>query len=483
MRFFRRGLFGLFLTALTAGLLLAGVYIFQNAQNERDARKGARTDRERSFTVNVIPIEIGTIAPELTAFGEVVSGRTLELRTAANGALVEMSPNFLEGGAVDKGELLFTTDPASASATLALVQTELREAEAELSEAREALILSNDELKAAERQFALRMQAADRQVSLRERGVGTEAALETAELSASSAETSALGKRQGVANAKARINRAQTGLTRREINVAEAQRKLNDLTVYAGFDGVLTNVTGVLGGLTNANERLGELIDPNALEVAFRISSAQFANLAGASGGIEAAKVNVLFTGLSAPIPATVERSSAAVGEGLTGREIFARLSGDQVGSVRTGDFVTVKISEPALDGVAQIPTTSATAAGEVLIVGDDNRLSAANVEILRKQGDNLIVRARNIAGQRIVTQRAPQLGVGILIVPRDANAKVVLEESKDVKLTTDQQLKMRAYVQSGQMPDAVKERMLKQIKVGSMPKRMYDRISANMGT
>jgi hypothetical protein len=483
MRFFRRGLFGLFLTALTVGLLLAGVYIFQNAQNEREARKGPRGERERSFTVNVMPIEIGTIAPELIAFGEVVSGRTLELRTASGGALVEMSPNFREGGAVSKGDLLFATDPASATATLALAQTELREAEAELDEAREALLLSNDELKAAERQFALRMQAADRQKNLLKRGVGTESALENAELSASSAETSALGKRQGVANAKARINRAQTGLTRREINVSEAERKLNDLTVNAGFDGVLTNVSGDLGGLTNANERLGELIDPHALEVSFRISSAQFANLAGAQGGIEAAKVNVFFTGLSEPIPATVERSSAAVGEGLTGREIFARLTGDQVGSVRTGDFVTVKISEPALDGVAQIPATAANAAGEVLVVGEDNRLSAANVTILRKQGDNIIVRARGITGQNIVTQRAPQLGAGILIVPRDATAKTVLKDPEGVKLTAEQQAKMIAFVKGGAMPDPVKERMLKRIETGTIPQRMYDRLSESMGT
>jgi hypothetical protein len=485
MRFFRRGLFGLFLTALTVGLLLVGVYIFQNAQNEQANRKGKRTERERSFSVNVMPIKIGTISPELIAFGEVVSGRTLELRTSASGALVEMSPNFREGGAVARGDLLFATDPASASAILALAETELREAEAELSEARDALILSNDELKAAERQFALRLQAADRQKNLRSRGVGTESALESAELSASSAETAALGKRQGVANAKARINRAQTGLTRRQINVAEAQRKLEDLSVHATFNGVLTNVSGVLGGLTNANERLADLIDPNALEVSFRISSAQFANLSGATGGIKAANVEVLFTGLPKPIPATVERSSAAVGEGLTGREIFARLTGDQVTSVRTGDFVSVKISEPALDGVAQIPATSANANGEVLVVGDDNRLTAANVTILRKQGNNIIVRAHGLSGQRIVAQRAPQLGVGILIVPRDPNAKLDAEpkEPESVKLTAEQQVKMMEFVKGGQMPDGVKKRMLKQIETGAVSKRMYDRISSSMGT
>tara|TARA_R110002096_G_scaffold8802_4_gene35807 strand:- start:12850 stop:14301 length:1452 start_codon:yes stop_codon:yes gene_type:complete len=483
MRFLTRGLFGLFLTALTVGLLLAAVYVFQNAKNERDARNRPGTDRERTFTANVLPIEMGTISPELTAFGEVVSGRTLELRTAASGALVEMSPNFREGGAVAVGELLFATDPASARADLALAQASQREAVAELSEARDALILSQDELKASERQFALRMQAADRQKSLRKRGVGTESALETAELSASSAETAALGKRQSVANAKARINSAQTGLTRSEINLAEAERKLNDLSVTASFDGVLANVSGVLGGLANANERLGELIDPNALEVAFRISSAQFANLASATGGLKAAQVSVRFTGLTAPISARVERSSAAVGEGLTGREIFARLTGDQVSSVRAGDFVTITITEPSLDNVAQIPATAATSTGEVLVVGDDNRLSAATVEILRKQGDNLIVRADNINGQRIVKQRVPQLGVGILIEPRGDDAPTTVEEPQNVTLAPEQQAAMMAYVKGGQMPDDVKERILKRIETGTVPKRMFDRISANMGS
>lgn len=208
------------------------------------------------------------------------------------------------------------------------------EAKAELLESRDALILSNDELRASELQFALRIQAAKRQKSLLDRGVGTESALEAAEMSASSAEISSLGKRQAVANSIARINQAKSGLVRSKINLVEAQRKLSDISVTATFNGVLNNVTGVLGGLVNANERLGELIDPNALEVSFRISSEQFVNLESAVGGIKAASVSIYFTGLNTVIPAVIERSSAAVGEGMTGREIFARLVGKNAAAV-----------------------------------------------------------------------------------------------------------------------------------------------------
>ena len=63
MRFFNRSIFGLFLTVLTIGILLAAVYVFKNAQDDRDDRKRPRTDRERSFSVYVLPIKIEAIKP------------------------------------------------------------------------------------------------------------------------------------------------------------------------------------------------------------------------------------------------------------------------------------------------------------------------------------------------------------------------------------------------------------------------------------
>ena len=96
-----------------------------------------------------MPLKIESINPEVTVFGEVVSGRTLELRTSAGGKLVQMSENFRKGGTVSEGELLFATDPSSANAEVQLAETDVMEAKAELSEAEDALLLSNDELRAA----------------------------------------------------------------------------------------------------------------------------------------------------------------------------------------------------------------------------------------------------------------------------------------------------------------------------------------------
>lgn len=480
MRFMTRGLLGLCLLVLTAGLLLLAGNIFYQAIQEKQAQDARqRPQRERTFSVEVQTVTLQTVTPVIETYGEAISGRTLEIRAAAGGALVRLNPDFREGGKVKAGDLLFQTDPASAEAALKLLQAELVEAEAQLVEAQDALILAQDEQTAAERQAALRRQALERQESLKDRGVGTDAAIESAELALSSAEQTILGKRQAVADAKARISRAETQLSRTRINVDEAARKLRDTAVYAEFDGVLSDVSAVLGGLVNANERVGQLIDPNALEVLFRISNAEFARLTGSDAGLTDADVLVTFNGLPEPVRGRIARVSAAVGEGQTGRELYAALDLDQGASLRPGDFVGVRVEEPDLTGVAVIPAAAVTTAGEVLLVGADNRLEAAKVQVLRKQGDNVLVKADGIVGRQLVLKRAPQLGVGIRVEPKNAGG-LVIEDEALVPLNAEKQaLIIAALEQNRRIPVSVRERMLARVRTGEVPAQMAERLEA----
>lgn len=420
MKFMIRGLTGLFLAILTGALILAAATVFLSALNDRSVESGhGGTANERVFTVNVSRIEPITATPVVKTFGEIISGRTLEIRAASNGTLVQMSDNFREGGKVQKGDLLFQTDPATASANAQLAQAELEEAKAELNEANDALGLAHDELRASVHQFDLRQQVLARQKSLRDRGIGTETAMETAALSASTAEQATLAKRQNLANAKARINRAKIALSRSKINFNEANRKLADTYVFAKFDGVLSEVAGDLGGLVNANERLGKLIDPNALEVSFRVSNTEFNRIVGALKTLDQAKVLVAFDGVNASSAATIDRVSASVGEGQTGRELYASLNPKQITTARPGDFVSVHLEELPLDNVAILPATAVSATGEVLVLDADDRLIAQNVEVLRKQGEDVIVAIGDLSGREVVLERAPQLGAGIKVEPR----------------------------------------------------------------
>ena len=78
MRFLRQSLTGLLLLSLTLGLLVyAGQIVFSAVQERMADEPRVPERRERVFAVNVVEAREQTITPELTAYGEIQSRRTL----------------------------------------------------------------------------------------------------------------------------------------------------------------------------------------------------------------------------------------------------------------------------------------------------------------------------------------------------------------------------------------------------------------------
>ncbi|MBT8474120.1 MAG: HlyD family efflux transporter periplasmic adaptor subunit, partial [Alphaproteobacteria bacterium] len=369
MRFLRRSLMGLFLLCVTAGLIaFAGNMVYTALQERWADESPQRPARERIFAVNTVTFQPETITPILTTFGEISSRRTLEVRSAVAGEVVWVADTLEDGGTVEAGALLARIDAQNAEGARDTAQADLDEALAELRDAGRTLALAQDELTAAEDQAALRARALARQQDLLNRDVGTAAAVETAELAASSADQAVLARRQAVAQAEARQDQARTALQRREIALAEAERRLTETEIYAEFSGVLSDVSIVEGRIVSANERIAELVDPTALEVAFRVSTREYARLLNAEGRLPNAPVTVALDLLGIDIEATgiITRESAVVSDGQTGRQLYARL--DASPGFRPGDFVTVRIAEPGLADVARLPASAVDAANTVLV-------------------------------------------------------------------------------------------------------------------
>lgn len=484
MRFLRQSLTGLFLISLTLGLLVfAGQLVYDAVQDRLNREARVPPVRERIFAVNVVPYQVETIEPTLTAFGTVESRRTLDVRASAAGTIVELADNFEEGGRVEAGQLMVRVDPSDAQWALDRAKSEMLDAEAEAREADRGLVLAGDELAAAQEQAELRERAFQRQKDLEERGVGTAAAVETAELAASSARAAVLSRRQAVAQAEARVDQAATRIARTQIALDEAERRLAETEIFAEFSGTLTDVTIGEGGLVSVNERLAQLIDPDALEVAFRVSTSQYARLLDDAGRLRPAAVTVTLdvfgTDLSAK--AVLSRDSAAVGEGQTGRLIFARLV--EARGFKPGDFVSVQVSEPPLEFVARLPSSALDAANKVLVLGDEDRLEEVEVNLLRRQGDDVIVRARGLRDREIVAERTPLLGAGIKVRPLRGPDARVPEEPEMLELTEERRAKLVAFVEGNSfIPDEAKQRILTQLSKDKVPAQMVQRIESRMG-
>ena len=482
MRFLRQSLIGLVLTALTLGLLAYAGSLVRDAVQERMADdRRAPPARERVFAVGVITAQVGTETPVLETFGEVQSRRTLELRATTSGRVVWLAEGFEDGGLVSEGDVLMRIDPADAEAAVERAAVDLQDAEAELADAERSLLLARDETAAAVEQAELREKAFQRQVDLAGRGVGTAAAVETAELNAAAARQQVLSRRQAVAQAEKRLDQARTQVARSKIAVAEMQRDLDDTTVIAPFSGTLKETNVVEGRLVSANEQFAQLIDAKTLEASFRVSTAQFARLLDPSGALTKAPVRATLdvAGVDLQTEGMITRASAESSTGQTGRLVFARL--DAPRGFRPGDFVTVAVSEPPLDNVVRLPASAYDADGAVLAVTDEDRLERLEVRLIRRQGDDVLVRGRGLAGREVVEAISPLLGAGIQVRPIRRGAAP--EAPAMVQLTDERRAKLVAFVQANnRMPADVKERILTRLSEPKVPAQMIQRLESRMG-
>ncbi|EBA15093.1 efflux transporter, RND family, MFP subunit [Roseobacter sp. SK209-2-6] len=485
MRFLRHSLTGLVLAAMTAALLLyAGQTIISALQARMNAEPRTPPVRERVFAVHVVKAELTRIAPELSAFGRIESRRTLELRSAVAGRVVSLAESFEEGGQVTQDEVLVRIDPSDAMDAKEEAEADMMDARAEERDAERALDLANDELSASQEQAQLRARAHQRQIDLQERGVGTTAAVEDAALTAASARQAVISRRQAVSQAEARVDQAATRASRSRIALERAERDLSDTTLRAGFGGTLQGVTLVEGRLVSANEKLAELVDPDLLEVSFRVSTLQYARLLDQEGHLRVAPVRVTLDASGAGLVATgtLSRASGGVGDGQTGRLLYASL--DSSPGFKPGDFVTVKVEEPPLDAVAQVPASALGVDGTVLVLGAEDRLEALPVELLRRQGDDILIRGEGLAGREVITGRTPLLGAGIRVrVLRQGAALDQRASSPMVELSAERRAELVSLVEgNAAMPDAVKSRILGQLKAAAVPEKLVNRIETRKG-
>ena len=199
--------------------------------------KEKKINKQKAVSVLVQKSNEQEVTNGILLRGQTEAFKSVQVKAETSGSVI--SQPIRKGTFVKNGELLCELEVGTKSDVL--------------SEAKVALALSLDELDASIHQHELRVQAAERQKSLLKRGVGTEAAVEAAELSASSAETQSLSKRQAVANVEARINRATT--------------ELNNTKIIAPFDGLLESDTAEYGDFMQTGAPCGTLLALNPIKL------------------------------------------------------------------------------------------------------------------------------------------------------------------------------------------------------------------------
>lgn len=431
MRFLLRSLIGTIIVVGLAFVVLSiGVSRYSAAKQEAAVERPKRPAPERVYTIRDQILEPATVTPVMTAYGTIEAGRTLELRAAQPGKIVDIAGSFRNGAKITDGTLLVRIDPADTRSREADAVNTLADARSREQQAVQSVGLAEAELAAAQRQLDLRREALRRRVELASRGLIARASVENDQLAFASADQAVITRRQALANARKQVEQARIAIDRANITVGDTRRNVADTTITAPFPGVLNDTNAVLGRLVGTNETLGRLIDLTALEIAFRVSDAQFSRLLGDNGALLPLEATVSLSLGERRIDArAVLDRIAATTEAEGGRTVYATIAADTDTPLRPGDFVSVAVNEPPLTQVAEIPARAATEDGRIFLIGEDNRLEEATVRILRRMQDTLVI-ADAPFGRRMVAELRPQLGPGIK-VQNPEEALVAQEEAK----------------------------------------------------
>ncbi len=491
MRFLFRSFIGTLVFSLTVAVLFfAGFYLFDAIKTRSEKPEKKRYQRERVFAVNVEKVELTAIVPKIFSYGEAVSKRTLEIRSTEAGRLNYVSEKFVEGGFINEGEALFRLDQKDFLNALQVAEIDLEETKAQLKEAKSQLNLALSDQKVAEKQLSLRKNSLDRQKKLATSGLTTSSVVETSELAYSSAEQQLINKQNLVEKSKINLSKLRIQLKRRSIAIEQAERNLEETEHVAPFSGVMSTANVTPGSLVSKNEKLGVLIDPYAVEVKFSLSANEFSRVINEKGKLQAleiiAKVEISDSILR--FKGRIERVSPEISEAGSSRQIFASLYLTDYNLLRPGDFLLVEVEEPEMKDVSVLPASAVTIDGRLFILSSDNRLQEVNVNILRRQGEIVVVSGAP-QGAEYVMQRSPQLGRGLKVKPLRAsdleNDKAAQKEEEDkiVELDEAKKNELLDFLKSmDRMPQNVKDRLIKEVSGGNISVKTLRRLEKGMG-
>lgn len=372
---------------------------------------------ERVWTVAAIPAVIENVRPEIKLFGEIVSGRTVDLRPQVSGKIVHASPNLLEGGVVRAGEVLVDIDPFDYKATLQQRKAELTEAEGRLKELRAEQDGALAMLKEDKSQLRLRRTDAERRAKLRGSGAGTAKSSDDARLALSEAEQHQIERKKEIRRLRAAIEQQAATIDRLSVVVTVAERNLEETRIVAPYEGFVFSVETTEGKWVNVGDSIARLIDANRLEAKFHISRTQFKRLL-AGGGYKQRTAKVVWRGRAdgAPYTAYIDRVGSEVDATTGGVNLYAKIeTGGAETILRPGAFVEVYIADRLFEGIVRLPGSAVYDNKTVFVVKDD-RLEPRDVRIEARIGSEVLASGALSPGEMIAVTRLPEVAPGLKV-------------------------------------------------------------------
>ncbi|MGY6569835.1 MAG: efflux RND transporter periplasmic adaptor subunit, partial [Salinarimonas sp.] len=363
--------------------------------------------------------ERADLRPTLTLFGEIVAGRSVDLRALVAGSVVAVSDELVEGGRVAEGAELIRIDPFAFEGALIRARADIVETQARLSELEARRRQEEAALARAQEQLVITRREIDRLTRLTEAGAVPERQLDDARLRLSQAESAVEARENQLAVFEAQEAQLAAAGDRLDFALRQAERNLEDTVLRAPFDALVSAPQAEIGKLVGVNDRIATLVATERLEARFSLSESQYGRLA-ERGEIEGQEVEVIWRAGDTVIarPATVTRVAPQAAAG--GFDVFARLSGETAALdvLRPGAFIEVAMADRLFEDAVLLPPDALFENSVFLIV--EERLQRVPVTVRAFAAEGVVVEGEIPDGATVLSSRLSGASTGRLVRLRE---------------------------------------------------------------
>ncbi|MEE3715661.1 efflux RND transporter periplasmic adaptor subunit [Tumidithrix elongata RA019] len=430
-----------------AGLLLLGIvgfFSFRALTATKSDDSGKKGDRQGQ----VIPVAVATVTQktvpiQLQAIGNVQAGSTVSVTPQAGGQITGVY--FKKGQEVHKGDLLFTIDNRSQTASIQQAQGVLARDQASVQQARATLAKDLGLVRQAEATLAkdeaqaqLAQAQSNRYNDLYKQGAISQDQAQQYATSNRVSEAVLQGDREAITNAlavvegdKAAIANAEALLATDEGAYQNVQVQASYTQIYAPIDGRVGNILVTEGNVVQANSSnpLVTIAQINPIQVSFAIPEA---NLPEIQKRMQNGKLNVdvTFAGNTRPISGTLTFINNTV-DNTTGTIQLIGDFNNAEGKLFPGQFVNTTLTLTQEPNAIVVPAQAVQngANGQFVFVVNPDDSTVTNVPVVAtatidgldviqkglKPGDQVVTdgQANLVTGSKVRVKAAPDNTAG----------------------------------------------------------------------
>ena len=340
--------------------------------------------------VNVIDLEVGDFQVTVHTTGTVRAAQQISLVPEVSGKVVSISPQLVSGGQFKKGATLLKIDPSN-------YQLAVEKARAEIAQVQVSL--------ATERERAKIALAEWERIDISDKG-----------------EPGLLVSRE------IQLKQQQANLSAAQANLKLAQLNLQRTELKAPFNGRISQKQVDLGQYLRSGISIGKFSGTDRAEIYVPLpyTELQWLTIPAASDQKSGSTVEISLPGQQKPLwQGKIIRSLGEIDPTTRMATIVVVVDNPyrQKGAVNqpdleTGMFVDIQLKGRFLNNVISIPRKALRNNQQVWLIDEENRLRIKQVEIARREKEQLLISAGLSAGERVVITSLSAAADGMLLRP-----------------------------------------------------------------